>query len=109
MTNMSLFLVGETLACSHELRSLICINLPSPGVTQSSVHGIGVSTLLAFPSHFPLFCHLQFLVCFWISWVSHAQAGANEYVFLLERLYCADPFGPVPRFFCAVDDGYIQA
>ena len=51
-TKVSLFLASETLACFHELRSLICVNPSGSCAAGCDVHGIGVITLLVVPSRF---------------------------------------------------------
>ena len=54
-TKVSLFLAGETLACFHELCSLICVDSPNSCAARGGIHGIGVATFLVIPSRFPLF------------------------------------------------------
>ena len=53
-TEVSLFFASETLACFHELRSLICVNPSDSRAAWGGVHGVGVIALFVIPSRFPL-------------------------------------------------------
>ena len=77
-TKVSLLFAGETLACFHELRSLVYINLSGMNVIWGRIQSIRVSSPFAPPGHLPLFCCLGFLLCLQVFWAPHAQTGTYE-------------------------------
>ena len=73
VTKMPLFFESEALACFHELRSFVCVDLSGSGPAGHGINGIRVATPFVIPSRFPLFWGLQLLAWF-LSDISHLQA-----------------------------------